>query len=75
MAVLYSLYYAIVRRSPLWWHGITFVAVYMVFLVWQTYYALATIRNTSWGTRDSTHTEGELGEVEVVGTMREEPAT
>lgn len=75
MAVLYSLYYAIVRRSPLWWHGITFVAVYMVFLVWQTYYALATIRNTSWGTRDSTHTEGNHGEIEVVGTMREEPAT
>ncbi len=74
MAVLYSLYYAIVRRSPLWWHGITFVAVYMTFLVWQTYYALATIRNTSWGTRDSTHTEHGHGEVEVVGTMCEEPA-
>ena len=53
MAVLYSLYYGISRRSPLWWHGITFVAVYMAFLVWQTYYALLTIRNTKWGTRSS----------------------
>jgi hyaluronan synthase len=59
MAVLYSLYYAISRRSPLWWHGITFVAVYMAFLVWQTYYAVATLRNTSWGTRASEHNEGE----------------
>jgi hyaluronan synthase len=65
MAVLYSLYYAISRRSPLWWHGITFVAVYMAFLVWQTYYALLTIRNTKWGTRASTHGDGD-GEVTVL---------
>ena len=65
MAVLYSLYYAITRRSPLWWHGITFVAIYMFFLVWQTYYALATIRNTDWGTRASTHSE-ETDGIEVV---------
>ncbi len=58
MAVLYSLYYAVVRRSPLWWHGVTFVAIYMAFLVWQTYYALLTIRNTAWGTRASTHGGG-----------------
>ncbi len=66
MALLYSLYYAVHRRSPLWWHGITFVAVYMVFLVWQTYYALATIRDTSWGTRSSVHGQGEF-ELLVVG--------
>jgi hyaluronan synthase len=66
MAVLYSLYYAIVRRSPLWWHGVTFVALYMAFLVWQTYYALLTIRNTAWGTRASTHGPAG-GAVTVVG--------
>jgi hyaluronan synthase len=65
MAVLYSLYYAVSRRSPLWWHGITFVAVYMAFLVWQTYYALLTIRNTKWGTRASTHGAAE-GEITVL---------
>jgi hyaluronan synthase len=69
MAVLYSLYYAITRRSPLWWHGITFVAIYMFVLVWQTYYALATIRNTSWGTRASTHSE-ETDGIEVVGPVK-----
>jgi hypothetical protein len=46
----------------------------MAFLVWQTYYALATIRNTGWGTRASTHTEARGGEIEVVGPLREEPA-
>ena len=60
IAVLYSLYYALARRSPLWWHGITFIGIYMLLLVWQTYYALATLRNTKWGTRASTHHEGEF---------------
>lgn len=66
MALLYSLYYAVARRSPLWFHGLTFVAVYVSFLVWQTYYALLTLRNTSWGTRASTHEDAEA-EVRVVG--------
>ncbi|HYY62986.1 MAG TPA: glycosyltransferase [Gaiellaceae bacterium] len=57
MALLYSLYYAIARRSPLWWHGLSFVAVYMAILVWQTYYAVATLGNTAWGTRASVHAD------------------
>ena len=65
IALLYSLYYAVSRRSPLWWHGLTFVGIYVSFLVWQTYYAVFTLRNTSWGTRASEHHEGE-GEVLVV---------
>jgi hyaluronan synthase len=60
MALLYSLYYAVARRSPLWWHGLTFVAVYMALLVWQTYYAVGTLRNTGWGTRASSHVQGEV---------------
>ena len=66
MAVLYSLFYAVARRSPLWFHGVTFVAIYALFLVWQTYYAVATLRNTGWGTRPSTHRE-DGDEVLVVG--------
>jgi hyaluronan synthase len=65
MALLYSLFYAISRRSPLWWHGLTFVGMYISFLVWQTYYALFTLRNTSWGTRASEHREDD-GEVLVL---------
>jgi hyaluronan synthase len=66
MALLYSLYYAVSRKSPLWHHGITFIVIYMAFLVWLTYYALLTLRNTNWGTRASTHTLGEVS-VTVVG--------
>jgi hyaluronan synthase len=54
MAVVYSLYYAFVRGDGLWFHGLTFVACYMTVLVFQTYWAMATMRNTGWGTRDST---------------------
>jgi hyaluronan synthase len=66
MALLYSLYYAVSRKSPLWHHGITFIVIYMAFLVWLTYYALLTLRDTGWGTRASTHSVGEF-EVTVVG--------
>lgn len=72
MALLYSLYYAVSRKSPLWHHGITFIVIYMAFLVWITYYAVLTLRNTSWGTRASTHTVGEVA-VTVVGPAQ--PAT
>ena len=54
MAVLYSLYYAFARRDGLWFHGLTFIACYMSVLVFQTYWAMATMRDTRWGTRDST---------------------
>ena len=57
VALLGALYYAVARRSPLWWQGLTWAAVYITLLVWQLYYALATIRNTAWGTRSSTHGE------------------
>ena len=52
-AVLYSLYYFYRRRSGLWHHGVTFIAVYMSVLVFQTYWGVVTIRDNRWGTRDS----------------------
>ncbi|HLK94203.1 MAG TPA: glycosyltransferase [Nocardioidaceae bacterium] len=54
MALLYSLYYAFSRRDGLWFHGLTFIACYMCVLVFQTYWAMLTMRDTRWGTRDST---------------------
>ena len=66
VAVLYALYYALTRRSPMWFHGISFVLVYMTMLVWQTYYALFTLRDTSWGTRPSTY-DDEEGETVAIG--------
>jgi hyaluronan synthase len=54
MALLYSLYYAFRRKSGLWPHGMTFVAVYMSILVFQTYWGIFTMRDNRWGTRDST---------------------
>ena len=54
MALLYSLYYAFRRHDGLWFHGMTFVALYMSVLVFQTYWGIFTMRDTRWGTRDST---------------------
>ena len=54
MALLYSLYYAYRRQDGLWYHGMTFVALYMTVLVFQTYCGILTMRDTRWGTRDST---------------------
>jgi hyaluronan synthase len=54
MALLYSLYYAFRRPDGLWYHGMTFVALYMTVLVFQTYWGIFTMRDTRWGTRAST---------------------
>ena len=54
MALLYSLFYAFKRHDGLWYHGITFVGLYMSVLVFQTYWGILTMRDTRWGTRAST---------------------
>jgi hyaluronan synthase len=55
MSVCYGLYYA--ARRPrydyLWIYGIAFCFFYLAFLLWQTYWAIATTRSVSWGTRPS----------------------
>lgn len=51
MAVLFSLVYLATFRDRVWIFGITFSFLYMLVLVWQTYYAVLTVRNNSWGTR------------------------
>jgi len=51
MASLYSLVYLARHRNWMWLYGIWFSLFYMGALVWQTYYALATVRRNHWGTR------------------------
>ncbi len=56
MALTYGLYYAACHQQygSRWWYGIMFVGFYLVFLLWQTYWAIATLRTAKWGTRPST---------------------
>jgi hyaluronan synthase len=56
MALCYGLYYAArrPRYDGLWMFGIVFCFFYLAFLLWQTYYAIATTRSASWGTRAAT---------------------
>jgi hyaluronan synthase len=51
MASLYALVYLARHRTSLWLYGVWFSLFYMFTLVWQTYYALVTIRHNQWGTR------------------------
>jgi hyaluronan synthase len=56
MAVAYGLYYIIAkpRYDGLWIYGVVFCFFYLFFLLWQTYWAIATARSASWGTRPAT---------------------
>jgi hyaluronan synthase len=53
MAVAYGLYYAVRhdRYDTLWIFGVVFCFFYIVFLLWQTYWAMLTARTAEWGTR------------------------
>lgn len=58
LALVYGLYYAIRTRrydDTLWVYGVIFVFFYLLFLVWQTYWAVLTANRSTWGTRPSTH--------------------
>lgn len=66
MALLYSLWYAVRRPDGLWFHGLTFIAIYMSFLVFQTYWGMATMRDNRWGTRASTVDPGAIDQAKVV---------
>jgi hyaluronan synthase len=56
LAMVYSLYYVIFQDeySLVWIYGILFVFFYLAIMLWQTYYAIATCRTASWGTRPAT---------------------
>lgn len=56
MALTYGLYYAASHQQfgSRWWYGIVFVGFYLAFLLWQTYWAIATLRTAKWGTRPAT---------------------
>jgi len=51
MSLLFSFYYLLAQRNRLWIYGVLFALFYMSVLIWQTPYALLTIRHNHWGTR------------------------
>jgi hyaluronan synthase len=56
LAMVYSLYYVLFQDeySLVWLYGVLFVFFYLAIMLWQTYYAIATCRTASWGTRPAT---------------------
>ena len=51
IALIYGMYYRMNRPVKRWWHGIVFTLFYTILLVLQMPYAMATIRDSKWGTR------------------------
>ncbi|MUL65404.1 chitin synthase [Mycobacterium sp. CBMA 234] len=51
MALMYGLYYRLHRPARRWYHGIFFTVFYTIVLVLQLPYAMATVRDSKWGTR------------------------
>jgi hyaluronan synthase len=71
MALTYGLYYAACQSQygSRWWYGVVFVGFYLAFLLWQTYWAIATLRTAKWGTRPAT--AGMDGELPPSATLEE----
>lgn len=69
MAVLYSLVYAFRRPGGLWFHGMTFIVIYMTVLVFQTYWGIFTMRDTRWGTRNATVTHDRIDPATVTALL------
>jgi hyaluronan synthase len=63
LAMVYSLYYVLYQDeySLVWVYGVLFVFFYLGIMLWQTYYAIATCRTASWGTRPATAGNGPGG--------------
>lgn len=57
IALVYALYYALARgwNGMLWIYGVGFVFFYLVFILWQNYWAILTLRTRKWGTRQVEH--------------------
>jgi hyaluronan synthase len=51
VTLLWSVYYLEKTGRRDWWTGFMFTITYVLFFSWQGYYALFTLRRTSWGTR------------------------
>jgi hyaluronan synthase len=51
MSVIYGFYYRIYSRDRKWIKAVIFSSFISIILSWQLIYAIATIRDTRWGTR------------------------
>ncbi len=65
LAMVYSLYYVLFQDeySLVWLYGVLFVFFYLAVMLWQTYYAIFTVRTAKWGTRAVPAAAGAGGEL------------
>jgi len=51
VTLLWALFYLARTGRAHWWTAFAFTVTYVFFFSWQSYYAMATLRTTTWGTR------------------------
>jgi hyaluronan synthase len=51
IGMMFSAYYLFWKSDRYWIYGLYFTLYYLLFLVWQMPYAIATQRDNKWGTR------------------------
>jgi hyaluronan synthase len=51
IGLMFSAYYLFWKADRYWIYGLYFTVYYLMFLVWQMPYAIATQRDNRWGTR------------------------
>lgn len=51
IGLMFSAYYLFWKSGRYWIYGLYFTLYYLIFLVWQMPYAIATQRDNRWGTR------------------------
>ena len=51
VSLLWAMYYLEKTGRAYWWTSLIFTLSYVLFFSWQGYYALITMRKTTWGTR------------------------
>jgi hyaluronan synthase len=51
MCIIYGLYYRVYANDRKWLPAVVGSAIYSIVMSWQLLYAIATIRDSRWGTR------------------------
>ena len=51
MGLVYGLYYRIYVKDQRWLYGVLYASFSTILLIWQLPYAMATLKDTRWGSR------------------------
>jgi hyaluronan synthase len=65
ISTLYVAYYRINHRDGMGWYSLIWILFYLVILSWQVFWAMLTLKDNRWGTREAKHPSGEIRQVSL----------